>query len=312
MDAPAPADPRLADGIFKKSLAVKGGMALLKLGIGFWAGSKALIADGVNSLSDVLTYGGSWIGYRLAQSPADDDHHYGHGGFEALTALVLGVLVLAGAGALLWDAFADPAPELVGREAAFVIAAAVVSVALNQWLARITGRAAQALRSPTLAALARDNRSDVLSSGLVVAGAGVNVVGLTWAEPAAAIVIAVMIAVMGVKSARDGLDILLDRVSDKGLRERIRHSVATVPGVRAVHHVRVHPLGREQRVDLDVAVDPDATVAEAHFIARRVEAAVVSAEASVLSVHVGVLPFGVAPERAPGAHTEPVSPTRAP
>jgi len=305
---PAGAHPGLADGVFAKSLVTKAAMAALKLAIGSLTGSKALIADGVNSLADVLTNGGAWLGFRLAQSPADDDHHYGHGGFEALTALLLGVLVLAGAVALIWDAVFRPAPELDGRDACLVVGAAVVSIGANLWLARITLFAATTLQSPTLMALARDNRSDVLASGLVVLGAGANLAGLTWAEPAAAGLIAVMIAPLGLRSARDGLDILLDRVSDKDLRARISLCAKEVGGVRSVHNVRVHPLGRGQRVDLDIALDPQLNVLAAHRVARAVEAAIVAAEHTVLSVHVGMLPDGVAPARAPGSQREPEPP----
>lgn len=306
------AAPHLATVVFRRSLWTKAAMALVKLVVGVWSGSKALTADGFNSLADVATNGGAWIGFHMAQSPADDDHHYGHGGFEALTALALGVLVLGGAVALLWDAVVHPVPELGGRDVYFVVGAAALSIAANLWLARITEAAGRVLQSPTLMALARDNRSDVLSSGLVVVGAGANAAGASWAEPVAAGLIAAMIAAMGLRSAREGLDILLDRVSDKGLRDRIAEAARPVAGVRAVHNVRVHPLGREQRVDLDVAVDPHSTVAQAHLVARRVEAAIVAVEPSVLAVHVALLPDGIHPEQAPGSPAEPQGRTPAP
>ena len=301
MEADPQLDPHLATRVFRRSLWTKGAMALVKISVGLWSGSKALTADGFNSLADVATNGGAWIGYHMAQSPADDDHHYGHGGFEALTALALGMVVLAGAVALIWDAVVHPVPDLAGRDVYFVVAAAVLSIAANLWLARITESAGRVLKSPSLMALARDNRSDVLSSGLVVIGAGANVAGAAWAEPAAAGVIAAMIGAMGLRSAKEGLDILLDRVSDEGLRDRIAEAAQSVAGVHAVHHVRVHPLGREQRVDLYVAVDPHSTVAQAHLVARRVEAAIVAVEPTVLAVHVGLLPDGIQPDLAPGS-----------
>jgi cation diffusion facilitator family transporter len=307
---------RLGDRVFLRSLAMKGLLAALKLGVGFLVGSKALIADGVNSLADVLTNGGAWIGFRLAREPADEDHHYGHGSFEGLTALVVGLVLVGGALLLLWDAYFGETPALAGQQAGLAMAAAVLSILGNLWLARITQRAGEQLGSATLIALARDNRSDVLASGLVVFGAGANALGWVAAEPLAAAVIAVMIAAMGLGSARDGLDILMDRVSDGELRGRIRARASLVPGVRGVHHIRVHPLGTAQRVDLDIAVEGSISVREGHRIARLVERAVVQAEAAIVAVHVAVVPDspagGAADATVAGGHDGPEPGTQPP
>lgn len=292
---------QLGDRVFLRSLAVKGFLAVLKLGVGFPVGSKALIADGVNSLSDILTNGGAWIGFRLARQPADEDHHYGHGSFEGLTALVVGLVLVAGAILLLWDAFFSSAPVLGAVDASLAMGAAAVSIAGNLWLARITQKAGEQLGSATLIALARDNRSDVLASFLVVLGAGANSIGWLIAEPLAAGVIAVMIAAMGLGSAREGLDILMDRVSDPDLRGRIRDRAASVPGIRGVHHIRVHPLGTAQRVDLDISVEGSMNVRDAHRLARLAERAVVQSEPAIIAVHVAVIPEEAAPAEAAGA-----------
>ena len=115
-----------SEGVFALGLFVKSSLALGKLGVGAIAGSPSLLADGVHSLSDVLTNAGGWLSHRLAKSPPDEDHHYGHGSFESLAALVIGVVLVVGGAGILWGATRVGETVLGGREAAFAVGASVV------------------------------------------------------------------------------------------------------------------------------------------------------------------------------------------
>jgi cation diffusion facilitator family transporter len=267
------------------------GLAALKLGVGSLAGSRALVADGVHSLSDVLMNAGAWFGWRWAERPRDADHHYGHGNGEALATLVVG-LIVAGVGVgLMWSSFGGQ-PSTVGADwlGALAVAAELVTIAVKFGLARLTARHGREYQSSLLMALARDNRADMLTSALVLLAIVGTIAGLRWLEPIAALAIGLLIVVEGSRSAWEGINVLMDRHTDPALTEQVRTIAGAVAGVRAVDDVRVHPLGTHLRLDMEIAVDGTLDVASGHAIAHAVEAAIRAEHPRIREVAVHVNP----------------------
>ena len=265
-------------------------LAVVKILGGVLSGSPSLLADGYHSLSDTATNVVAWLSWRWAQRPADDDHHYGHGKAEAAASFFLGLVLTFAGLAVLWEAMTSTAPSYEGAEAAVALGVALISIGANLWLSRVTGRAAATLESHSLRAVTRDNLSDALSSGLVVLGVLASLAGWGGIELVAAAVIGILIARMGLSSLREGLDVLMDRVPDMGLRERVRGVAVGVEGVRGVQRVDVHPLGDRLRVDMEISVDGEQTVRKGHAIAHEVERAVTLEEPGVVEVAVHVNP----------------------
>jgi len=129
--------------------------------------------------------------------------------------------------------------------------------------------------------------------------------GLGWAEPLAAAGIGLMVAWMGLKSAGEGLDVLMDRVSDPELRLRIQRTARAEPGVLGVTAVRLHPLGSTVHVELDVALDARSSLGEAHAVARRLESRILRAEPDVHEVRVSLRPASPVPGDAAEAGAAP-------
>ena len=269
-------------------------LGVIKLSGGLAAGSPALVADGWHSLADFLTTGVAWASFRLGAQPPDDDHHYGHGKLEALAAVGVGGVLAAGGGVLLWSALPSGPLAGVGGELvpALALAIAAASMAVNEWLARVTGKAGRRLRSPALMAVSRDNRADALSSLLVMVGVGGRALGWGWTEPTATALIALTIVIMGLKSVREGGDVLVDRVTDPSLRSEITRAALVVDGVLDVDRVRVHPLGSAWTVDVEISVDGGLTVREGHDIAHAVEAALTALRDGIVGVQVHVNAHG--------------------
>ncbi|KIG15455.1 Cobalt-zinc-cadmium resistance protein [Enhygromyxa salina] len=265
-------------------------LAVLKLGVGGLAGSRALIADGVHSSSDVAMNLGAWLGWRWSAKPRDRDHHYGHGNGEALTAVGIGLIVVAAGVGLGWMALRGRSS--VGPDALGVAAVSVelLSMVLKFGLARVTASRGRELDSPILVALSRDNLADVLTSGLVLLAITGAIFGLRWLEPLAAGVVGAVIVWHGLISAYEGLGVLMDRAPDHALTAQIVETAAGVPGVCSVDDVRVHPLGTHLRADLEVGIDGTITVAQGHEIAHAVERAVTRTCARVEEVAVHVNP----------------------
>ncbi len=273
-------------------------LALVKLGVGVWTGSAALVADGWNSMGDVLTTVGTWWAHRWGQEPPDEDHHYGHGNAEPLAgALVGGVLLATGAGVVL-SAFGGEVGFESGRELRLALGAGVFSIFVNAALALFIATRSALSRSHALRALFRDKISDALASTAVVLAILASNAGWSWAEPVCAVLIGGVIAWMGVGLVRDGVGVLMDRV-DPQVQARLRTTALGVEGVREVQRVRVHPVGSVHRVDMEISVDGTLSVLQGHEIAHSVERAVTQAHPDVVEVHVHVNPCPL--DAAPGS-----------
>jgi len=265
-------------------------LALLKGLGGLLAGSQALIADATHSLGDMATSAVAWFSFRVAGQPPDEDHHFGHGKAEAAASVFVGGFLVAVGALVVVGGLDGEGVEYSPGAASVALGFAVLSVAGNLWLARLTSDAADQAGSAGLRALARDNQADVLSSLLVIIGVVGGAVGWLWAEPVATAVIGLFIAWMGSQSLREGMNTLMDRVTDPGLRARIEAVASAVDGVHGVQRVRVHPLGIAQRADVEVSVNGDLTVRAGHEIAHAVEAAIVAGEPEMIQISVHVNP----------------------
>ena len=291
MPVPDPARPSAApERVLLLGVAVNTLLAGLKLVGGILSGSPSLLADGYHSLADLGTNGLAWLTWRWAQRPPDEDHHYGHGKVEAMAALVVGVVLVATGLLVVGDAFRSEAPDYRGAQAVVAAGVALLSIAANEFLTRITRAEARRTGSRTLEALAADNRSDMLTSVLVLAGVGGSAVGAPWVETVLTAVIGVFVGWMGVRTAKDAFDVLTDRAPDLELRSRARALAEQVPGVRGVQAVAVHPLGSQVRVDMEVSVEGSLTVTQGHAIAHAVEIRVRQDEPTVVAVAVHVNP----------------------
>lgn len=265
-------------------------LASSKITIGLASGSTALLANGVEHLADLANNALAWFAHRAAQVPPDEDHHYGHGNAEALSTAAIGAIILAGGAAVVWRALTGGTVAQPGTIGALALGVAAVSALVCELLSRWTYRVAGELENGPLRALARDKRSDALTSLLVVVGISGSLAGVLWLEPPVAVLMGIGIAWMGLRSLKEGIDILMDRVDDPALRGELERVAAGIPGVRAVQEVRVHPLGSELRIDMQISVDGTLTVREGHTIAHEVERAIVRRQPRVSEVHIHVNP----------------------
>ena len=297
-------EPRSAERAFLIGFLGNSALAALKLVVGWTAGSRALVADGWHSLSDVAVNGGTWIAHRFARRAPDEDHHYGHGKLEAFSGLVVGLVLIGGGIAVVVSAWTSEAHLAEGWSVWLALGVAVASILINIGLADVARRGARTSKSQGLAVLARDNLSDALASGLVVLGILGARAGLGWAEPVMAVGIGGLIVWMGWRSITDGFNVLMDR-ADPSLRERIHTTALGVGEVRGVQSVRVHPLGTNVSVDMEISVDGDLSVGDGHRIAHSVESAVTATHSFVGEVNVHVNPWTPPTGARPAGETSP-------
>jgi cation diffusion facilitator family transporter len=237
------------------SMAASAGLTIAKLAVGLATGSLAILSEAAHSLIDfgatVMTY----IAVRISGKPADEQHHYGHGKVEAISALAETALLFLLSGVVIWEA----AKRLIEHEAHIVQATAwafgviVVSIVVDFFRARALTRVARATQSHALEADALHFSSDLWSSLAVLCGLVGVALGYTWADSAAALAVAVLVCIAGWRLGKRTIDTLTD-TAPPGAAELITTTAAKVAGVVRVDQVRARAVGETTFIDLAVAV----------------------------------------------------------
>src|SRR5262245_19675405 len=237
------------------SIAASAGLTAAKAVVGVLSGSLALLSEAAHSLIDVGATVMTYFAVRVSDKPADEEHHYGHGKVESVTALAETALLFVLAGVVIWEAgkrllSAQP-PEVEATPWAFAVI--VVSIVVDFFRARVLYRTAEKTSSEALEADALHFASDMWSSLAVLVGLVGIALGYVRADSLAAIVVSVVICIAGWRLGRRTIDTLTD-TAPAGAADTIRAAVSRIPGVVGVERVRVRQVGEVQSVDLVVAV----------------------------------------------------------
>ncbi len=251
------------------SVAVNVVLTGLQIVIGHFGRSQALMADGLHSLSDLLSDFLVLFANRHGSRTADASHPYGHARIETATTLILGVFLMGLGLALLWGAAVRmQAPGTLQKVHIATLWIGILTLAGKEALFRYMMRVAKRLRSQMLMANAWHSRSDAASSLVVVAGIAGNLAGYTYLDLVAAVLVAFMIVRMGWKMGFGALSELIDTALDEQEVAAIRETLAGTPGVRGLHELKTRKMGDQALVDAHVLVDPKISVSEGHYIAE--------------------------------------------
>jgi cation diffusion facilitator family transporter len=237
------------------SIAASAGLTVAKAVVGLSTGSLAILSEAGHSLIDfgatVMTY----AAVRVSGKPADEQHHYGHGKIESVSALGETALLFLLSGVVIWEAI----KRLIEHEDHIVVASAwafgviVVSIAVDFFRARALSRTAVATRSQALEADALHFSSDLWASLAVLVGLTGVWFGLPWADSAAALTVALLVCIAGWRLGRRTIDTLTD-TAPEGATAKVTEIAEKVPGVVTVEQVRARAVGDKTFIDLAVTV----------------------------------------------------------
>jgi cation diffusion facilitator family transporter len=279
-DSPSPSPPPISSQQRAAAIsrtAILGALAnvllsVIKIGAGLVGQSQALIADGIHSLSDLLSDVLVLIAGKHAVQGPDPDHPYGHGRYETVATLVLGFLLIAVALGLSWDAAHRLfSPEELLHPEPLALGAAVLSILVKEWLYWWTLAYSKRVRSDLLRANAWHHRSDAISSIVVLVGIAGTMAGLPYLDAIAAIAVALMIAQIAWALGWSAVQELVDTGLEAARLEAIRTTIRSVGGVRDIHMLRTRRHGGHASADVHVLVDPTVSVSEGHMISLLVE-----------------------------------------
>lgn len=255
------------EGTTRLSFVVNVFLFALKLVGGFVGGSKALLADALNSLLDIVANTVVWIGIKVAKRPPDEHHHYGHGLANTLSALFVAILLVVTGiyiGVSAIHVIIDKHYSTPGPLATVVAAFTIV---VKEILYRVTLRAGKKANSPAVIANAQDHRSDVYASAGALFGIVVAQVGYPILDPIAGFWIGILILKNAVSLIRDNLHFLMGGAPDKETLSQILETAQGNDEVKHVRDVRVRSVGTRYIADLKVMVDQDLSVKQGHEIA---------------------------------------------
>jgi len=246
-------------------------LSVIKVVIGLYAVSLALVADGIHSLSDFATDVAVLLGLRLGSKEPDQTHPYGHGRAETFSAGLIALVLIAVGGAMIYYATLAITRDEMTTPRLAVLIAAIISIASKEWLYRATQKVAIQSHSPALYANAWHHRSDAFSSVAVVIGFISLEFGFGHGDQVAAIAVGLMIIWVGIKVIGDALRELTEAAVDPDTIEDIKKIINSDSSIRQWHKLRTRTVGREVFLDLHILVDPDLKITAAHEIAESLE-----------------------------------------
>lgn len=253
-------------------------LLVFKFVAGFVGHSSAMIADAVHSLSDFVSDVVVIVLVKISGKPEDADHSYGHGKYETMASVIIG-LMLAGVGVgLLYNGIVKSIEILKGAPAEapnmWALAAAIISIVLKEGLYRYTVAYGRKLNSTALTANAWHHRSDAYTSIATLIGIlGAMVLGAKWKvlDPMAAAVVSLFIIITAWKLMKGSIGELMEKTLPEETQKQIQTIIAETPGVKAIGHLRTRRVGPDDAIDVHVKMDGNLTLRQAHDIASEIE-----------------------------------------
>jgi len=271
-------------------------LAILKTGIGILGHSPALLADGINSTSDVAYTFVVSIFVRLAHKPADDEHPYGHSQLESVGALVVGAFVITTAVAIFWNSINTLFDLFNGSgdyqgSAQYTLWIALGTILLKTFLSIYTKFIGKKTKNPAVQALAYDHRNDIFSATAAAIGIFFSQLGFFWVDPLAGAIVALVILRTGIVILKNSSLDLMDTIPGKVLREQVESLIGTISEVKQIDDIHAHRFGQYLVINLTLGLDGNISVFEGDRISSLVEKTLLDNIEFLQNVHVHFHPY---------------------
>ena len=269
-------------------------LTIFNILVGTISGSYALVAEGVHTLSDVVTSVIAYVGFKIGQRPADDEHHHGHGRAEAISGLVI-VIFLTIVGYELIDTAKDKLlnPSLITTPDIYAALMAVFGIFINLMISRYIINIGKKINSPAIVADGEHQKTDIYSSIAILIGVVVSNMGYPMLDPIIGLIIGLLILKTAYTIGKENIDNIMGRVRDDSIIRKIEGIVNKTPNAHEAHNIKVDNYGSYVVVSLHMKVDGNLTVNEAHKIVHEVEEKIQNKIPDVKSISVHTCPIGL-------------------
>jgi len=263
-------------------------LAGIKITLGFWIGSKALVADGLHSGSDMLTSLVVIFGFWMAKKPSDEEHPFGHANAELVAGLIMSILLILAGFELLRDNVID----LIHQDFSHIetnwpiLLTVALTILIKEWLFAFSKSLSKVIISPALDADAWHHRMDSLTTVAVVVGLLASMVGFPWMDPTIGVIVSLMVIWSGVEIAKDSISPLLgENVGKTAIREIVDLALMSKEIYNA-HDIYVHTYGQTYFVSMHVEIQASLTPIEMHDVAAQAQFRVEERFGGACTIHV--------------------------
>jgi cation diffusion facilitator family transporter len=268
-------------------------LAVIKITAGILGTSYALIADGIESTTDIFSSIIVWSGLKIAEKPPDRNHPYGHGKAEAISAMIVALLLLSAAVLIVINSIHEIAlPH--HAPAPFTLLVLVLVIITKELLFRRVFKVGTDIESTALRTDAWHHRSDAITSAAAFLGISVALImgpGYEAADDFGAIAASVIIVINGIRMLKFSVSDIMDEAPSSELKNKIISVVESIHGVKSVDNVKIRKSGLYYLVDLTIHVNGDLTVFEGHELSELVSDTLKNASMSIQDVMVHTEPY---------------------
>jgi len=251
---------------------------VFKIVVGIWGKSSALVADGINSLSDSVTDAVALLSFFATGRPIDETHDFGHAKFETLSTLIIGTFLNVVAILILWNSGAKVISVIKGERlesiSSIAMIPAIFTIVVKELLYVYTGKMAKDLDSSTLKLKAWDHRSDVfLAGGIFLGIAGAVLLGEKWRvlDPITAAILGMIILRLAIPLVMESINELLEASLPEQEERDILDIIWDIPEVKGIHDLKTRRLGPHIAVSVHIMLEGGMTLNRAHDITVQLE-----------------------------------------
>ena len=269
-------------------------LTLFNIAIGIMSGSYALVSEGAHTLSDVATSIIAYIGFKIGQKPADDEHPIGHGRAEAIGGLIIVLFLGMVAYEIMQGAIERLLnPSLITTPDFYAAIMAVLGIMINFSVSEYIIKIGKEIRSPAIVADGKHQKTDIFSSIAVLLSVVVSNIGYPILDPIIGLIIGVLILKTAYEVGKENIDHIMGKVPSPEFINKIKRVANKTPNAQDAHNIKVDYLGSYAVVSLHVKVDGNMTVDESHKIAHSVEKNLIKKIPEVKYAMVHVCPIGL-------------------
>ena len=269
-------------------------LTVFNIVIGIMSGSYALVSEGAHTLSDVATSIIAYIGFKIGQKPADEEHPIGHGRAEAIGGLIIVLFLGMVAYEIMQGAIERLLnPSLITTPDFYAAIMAVLGIMINFSVSEYIIKIGKEIRSPAIVADGKHQKTDIFSSIAVLLSVVVSNMGYPILDPIIGLIIGVLILKTAYEVGKENIDHIMGKVPSQEFINKIKRVANKTPKAQDAHNIKVDYLGSYAVVSLHVKVDGNMTVDESHKIAHIVETNLINKIPEVKYAVVHVCPIGL-------------------
>ena len=264
---------RYKSGKIASILGILGNLFLLiiKCIVGIITNSQAMIADSINSASDIISSILTFVGNKIASKPRDEDHHLGHGKAEYIYSMLISILIILVAITVFKDSLVSLFNPSIFNFSIWYIIVCIVTILVKLGLFLYTNKVAKVYNNLLILANSKDHRNDMIVTFFTLLSGILMYYGINFVDSIVGIGISIFILITGIKIFIDSYDVLMDKAMNEDTKREVLTIIKKYPEVKKIQHFNATPVGYLYQISFTIFVDGNLSTFESHDIANKLE-----------------------------------------